>query len=79
MQNDPERGPLASLQDPDIDFGEQNADKSGESPVADRLARGNRALDDANALRDAPGLDQRDAARPLENVVEHAKPLELDG
>src|SRR5271166_2054616 len=56
-EDDPKWRPLASVQDPDVDFREQKAEKSGGRPVAGRLARSDRLLDDAHTFGNAPGLD----------------------
>ena len=61
-----------------IDFGEKDAGEGRLSAVAGGVARGNRTLYETDALGDAPGFDERDAARTFEHTVERAQALKLD-
>lgn len=71
-------GPSPARKDLNIDFGEKDAGEGRLSAVAGGVARGNRPLYETDTLRDAPGLDEGNAARTFEHTVERAQALKLD-
>jgi hypothetical protein len=69
--------PSSAGQNLDIDLGQQDTGEAGQGSVTGGLARGNSAPYDTDAICDAPGFDQRDAARTVEHTVERAQTLKF--
>ena len=74
---DAHRGLPPTRKDLDIDFGEQNAGEGGLGAVPGLVAGRDRPLNQPDPFGNTPSLDQRDAARPFQDEVKGAEPLEF--